>query len=196
MAVGGIILAGGLSSRMGQDKALLKFNNETLIERTVNKLRSFAAEIVIASNRTAKYNLPGTFEVADKYVGMGPLGGMHAGLTAIKSHHAFIVSCDMPFFTPELADSLFARAVGYDIVVPEIRQKWEPLCAIYSKNCIEPIENCLRSSISKVYAFYPEVNLLKINETQLRQVGDLQKMFCNLNTPEDLKKVSRREDNN
>ncbi|MGL5514407.1 MAG: molybdenum cofactor guanylyltransferase, partial [Sporomusa sp.] len=63
MAISGIILAGGRSSRMGLDKSLLQYNHETLIERTVSKLRHCADEIIIASNSTAKYNLPGIVEV-------------------------------------------------------------------------------------------------------------------------------------
>jgi molybdopterin-guanine dinucleotide biosynthesis protein A len=189
MKTAGIILAGGLSSRMGRDKSLLEIGDETLIERTVNKVRRFAAEIVIASNSTDKYGLAGTVEVADEYVGMGPLAGIHVGLMAIKAQYAFVVSCDMPFFTVELAEYLISRAEGYDVVVPEIGKKWEPLCAVYSKNCIRPIENCLKSSVRRVYEFYKDVKLLKIDEPELRQVGDLGEMFCNLNTPEDWKRV-------
>ena len=186
MAVSGIILAGGRSSRMGRDKTLLLIKNETLIERTVRKLRGFVDEIIIASNHTAKYDLPGIVEVPDSYPGMGPLGGMHAGLMVAKHQYSFIVSCDMPFFTEELARYLLERKAGYDVVVPEIRNRLEPLCAVYSRDCIKPIEQCLQAGVSQVYRFYPDVKVCKIVESDLGQIGDLKEIFCNLNTPEDL----------
>lgn len=190
MAVSGIILAGGRSSRMGRDKTLLLYDNETLIERTVRKLRNFVDEIIVASNNTAKYNLPGIVEVPDSYPGMGPLGGMHAGLMAAQHRHSFLVSCDMPFFTEELARYLLERREGYDVVVPEIRNQLEPLCAVYSRNCINPIERCLQANVSQVYRFYSDVRVRKIVESDLCLVGDLEKMFCNLNTPEDVYSLS------
>ncbi|TWH45633.1 molybdenum cofactor guanylyltransferase [Sporomusa sp. KB1] len=186
MAVSGIILAGGRSSRMGRDKTLLVFKNETLIERTVRKLQNFVDEVIIASNHTAKYNLPGIVEVPDSYPGMGPLGGMQAGLMAAQHQYSFIVSCDMPFFTEELARYLLERRAGCDVVVPEIGNRLEPLCAVYSRNCIKPIEKCLQAGVSQVFRFYPDVRVCKIVESDLRQVGDPKEIFCNLNTPEDL----------
>jgi molybdopterin-guanine dinucleotide biosynthesis protein A len=185
MEVSGIILAGGRSLRMGQDKTLLLFNNETLIERTIKELQNVVDEIIIASNHTAKYNMPGLVEVPDTYPGMGPLGGLHAGLMASKYQHSFVISGDMPLFTGELATYLLERREGYDVIVPEIRSRWEPLCAVYSRNCIEPIGNCLQADVRKVYRFYPQVRVLKISEAELKLVGDVEELFYNLNTPED-----------
>ncbi|SDE70677.1 molybdenum cofactor guanylyltransferase [Sporomusa acidovorans] len=187
MDVSGIILAGGRSSRMGRDKTLLVYNDETMIERTVRKLRNFVDEIIVASNSTAKYNLPGIVEVPDTYPGMGPLGGMHAGLMAARHQYAFIVSCDMPFFTEELAGYLIKRSAEYDVIVPEIEGRLEPLCAVYSRNCVKPIEKCLQANVRQVYQFYSEVRVLKIRESELCPVGDLREMFYNLNTPEDVR---------
>ncbi|SMC38020.1 molybdenum cofactor guanylyltransferase [Sporomusa malonica] len=192
MAVSGIILAGGRSSRMGRDKTLLSFNNETLIERTIKKLSSFVDEIIIASNDTAKYNFSDFREVPDIYPGMGPLAGMHAGLRAAQNQYSFIVSCDMPLFTVELARYLLERRAGYDVIAPEIQQCWEPLCAVYSRNCITPIEQCLQAGVSQVYQFYPQVRVLKIPESELQTVGNLEELFYNLNTPEDLNHLDRK----
>lgn len=186
MAVSGIVLAGGHSSRMGRDKTLLIYNNETLIQRTVRKLQTVADEIIIASNNTAKYNLPGITEVPDTYPEMGPLGGMHAGLIACTHRYAFIVSCDMPLFSEELAKYLLEHRRGYDVVIPQIHNRLEPLCAVYSTDCIKPIERCLQAGISKVIDFYPQVSVNRIDETELRLIGNPQEMFCNLNTPQDL----------
>ncbi len=186
MAVSGIVLAGGLSSRMGRDKTLLLYNNETLIQRTVRKLQTVVDEIIIASNNTAKYNIPGIIEIPDTYSGMGPLGGMHAGLSACKHNYAFVVSCDMPLFSEDLAIYLLDHRQGFDVVIPEIHNRLEPLCAVYSTTCIKPIERCLQAGISKVIDFYPEVRVNRIGENKLCPIGNVGEMFYNLNTPQDL----------
>lgn len=191
MAVSGIVLAGGLSSRMGRDKTLLLYNNETLIQRTVRKLRTVVDEIIIASNNTAKFSLPGITEVPDTYPGVGPLGGMHAGLIACKYRHAFIVSCDMPLLSERLAMYLLEHRQGYDVVIPEIYNRMEPLCAVYSTECIKPIEQCLKTGISRVTGFYHEVRVNKIDETKVSLIGNHQEMFYNLNTPQDLNKLEK-----
>jgi len=186
VGISGIILAGGHSSRMGRDKTLLIYNNETLIQRTVRKLQPVVDEIIIASNNMAKYNMPGITEVPDMYQEMGPLGGMHAGLKACTYKYAFVVSCDMPLFSQELAMYLLEHRQGYDVIIPEIHNRLEPLCAVYSTECVKPIERCLQAGISKVIDFYPEVNVNRIDETKLCLIGNPEEMFCNLNTPQDL----------
>ena len=191
MAVSGIILAGGRSSRMGRDKTLLSINNETLIERTLKKLAGVVDEIIIASNHTKKYNFSGVAEVPDHYPGLGPLAGLHAGLVAAQYQYAFVVSCDMPLFTGDLASYLLDRRSGYDVIVPVIWQRWEPLCAVYSRRCIGPVEQCLQSGVSQVYQFYPQVRVLKIGEDELQTVGNPEELFCNLNTPGDLARLDQ-----
>ena len=186
MEVSGIILAGGRSSRMGRDKTLLLFNNETLIERIVKELKGVVDDIIIASGRTVKYNIDGIPEVCDAFAGAGPMGGLHAGLMAAKHHYAFVISCDMPFFEGRMVKFLVDRCNSYAAVVPFINGKFEPLCAVYSKECLEPIEKCLLANERKVLQFYPQVKLLKISESDLGFGEDLEKIFYNLNTPQDL----------
>lgn len=187
MEASGIILAGGRSSRMGGDKTLMSYQQETLIERTVKEMKKVADEIIISSNHTAKYGIPGTVEVADIYPGMGPLGGIHAGLLASSKPHAFVVACDMPLFKAELAFYLLERCMAYDVVVPTTRGRWEPLCAVYSRKCIKPIEEHLQAGIRTAYEFYDQVRVLKVSEAQLDKIGQPEEMFYNLNTPEDYK---------
>ncbi|MBU2702361.1 molybdopterin-guanine dinucleotide biosynthesis protein A [Sporomusaceae bacterium BoRhaA] len=186
MKASGIILAGGHSSRMGRDKTLLKANRETLIERTVRVLGEVSDDLVIASNNTNKYDLPGVTEVVDIYPEMGPLGGIHAGLLMAKYENSLVVSGDMPFLTADLLCYLLQSKQNYDVVVPEFDGKLEPLCAVYSKRCIEPIEACLRSDMRKVQYLYERVRVYKVHGEKLVKFGDLNKLFFNLNTPADL----------
>jgi len=192
MKASGIILAGGSSSRMGRDKSLMVYNQQTLIERTVNELRKVVDEIVIASNNTSKYGIPGVIEVPDLYPGMGPLAGIHAGLKQIKHQYAFVISCDMPLFRAELAKYLLELSPGYDVVVPQINEYHEPLCAVYSKNCIEPMENCLKAGVKKIYLFYPQVRILMVGREEIEKIGVPEELFYNLNTPEDYRLLLMR----
>lgn len=186
MGVSGIILAGGRSSRMGQDKMLLVFQNETLLARMVNRLRSVVDDIIIASNDTAKYGIEGVREVRDIFPGMGPMGGLHAGLIAAKYDNAFVIAGDMPYFSENVAEYLLSRKAGYDAVVPRLNGYWEPLCAVYSRSCIAPIEYCLLAGIRKVFRFYPAVKVLAVDEDKLNTAGLPANIFYNLNAPEDL----------
>lgn len=186
MAVSGIILAGGRSSRMGQDKTLMSIETQTLIERTVKELGKVTDEIIIASNQSNKYNLPGTFEVPDIFTGYGPLGGIHAGLKAASHPYSFIVAGDMPLFSADLAEYLLNRAdEGYDVIAPEVNGSWEPLCAVYSRSCLQAIEQYLAAGIRQVFQFYKNVRVLKIGEQELAGIGKAGDVFYNLNTPED-----------
>lgn len=193
MAVSGIILAGGRSSRMGRDKTLLVVENETLIERTVKELREVTDDIIIASNATAKYGLADVREVPDIYPDMGPLGGMYAGLLAARYDDVFVVAADMPHFTAKLARYLLSRKGGYDAVVPRTGEDWEPLCAVYSRICAGPIEQCLRDGIRKVFRFYPAVKVLAVTGEELDAAGLPADMFFNLNAPQDLALLRRRQ---
>ncbi|HWP98114.1 MAG TPA: molybdenum cofactor guanylyltransferase [Syntrophomonadaceae bacterium] len=190
--VSGIVLSGGLSSRMGRDKTLITFNNETLIERVVREISKVADEIIIASNNTCKYGIPGTREVTDTYQGMGPLGGIHAGLMEAKYSLAFVVAADMPMFSADLAKHLLGKAAGYDVVVPEMNGKWEPLCAVYARQCLKCIDKFLRQGKRTVFSIYSELKVLNICDEQLLFLKNGDNVFMNLNTPEDYEEFIER----
>lgn len=185
MKASGIVLAGGHSSRMGRDKTLLRANQETMIERSVRVLSEVSSDLVIASNNTHKYDLPGVTEVADIYPEMGPLGGIHAGLLMAKHENSLVISGDMPFLTAELLHYLLQCQQNYDVVVPEFVGKLEPLCAVYSKRCIDPIEACLRSDMRKVQYLYERARVYEVPSENLVKFGDLHMLFFNMNTPAD-----------
>lgn len=192
MGVSGIVLAGGRSTRMGKDKTLMAYQNETMIERVVRGLRNVADEIIIASNSTAKYGIPGTVEVPDLYLNMGPLGGIHAGLTAASHPRSFVVAADMPLFSPGLAQFLLTQGLDCDVVVPELDGYLEPLCAVYTKNCLEAIDDCLRTNIRQIIKFYPRVRVHRIPGESLARFGCTDELFYNMNTPEDYQQLFER----
>lgn len=185
--VTGILLAGGKSSRMGKDKALIKFGDETFISNSIKKLNKLFDEVIVVADNVKKYHIENVNIIRDIYPGMGPMGGIHAALKAAKNDWIFVIPCDMPLWEPFLVEEILKHRLDYDIVVPLINDHMEPLFALYKKTCIPGIEECLNNNIIKVLELYP---LVKTNYLDLEkvynEVDQCTKSFFNINTPEDL----------
>ncbi len=139
----GVILAGGKSSRLGTNKALLKIDNETLIERTFYLLKSIFNEVLISTNNPEEYDFIDARKVKDVYPTMGPLSGIHSALNSSNSKKIFILSCDMPFIIQPLIKHLLNVRTEEPIVIPKVGQKTEYLCGIYNKSLLPLLESIL-----------------------------------------------------
>jgi molybdopterin-guanine dinucleotide biosynthesis protein A len=198
MANGGaIVLAGGRSERMGQDKALLRTNNgTTLLETVVATLRALVGEIVVVADRADRYALPDCRMLGDAYPQTGPLGGIVTGLRALGAGHHLAVACDMPALQPAALRLLLDSAgPEWDVVVPEIEGRMEPLCAVYSDTAIPALQAYLESGGRALHRALAEVRTRRIPETALRHVDPALRTFTNLNTPDDLERLQRSEAN-
>ncbi|MGB9804155.1 molybdenum cofactor guanylyltransferase [Desulfofundulus sp.] len=185
----GVVLAGGNSSRMGTNKALIPFGREKLLDRVVARMREVFARVILISNEneSGKYNYLGLPVIGDIYPGKGPLAGIHAALSAASTPYIFVVACDMPFIDPELAVYLARQAPGYDVVVVRDGPYLEPLFAVYGKGCLEVIESILRNGLrAKVVDFFPAVRVKYIERGDLSHITDVDKVFININTLRDL----------
>lgn len=186
----GIILAGGKNARMGTEKALLKVGPHFIIEHISSALRVISEEIIVVASEPDRYARFGDRRVKDIMTGHGPLGGIHAGLASAGQPFALVTACDMPFVSAGLAALLIDNAAGYDAVVPFYRGFPEPLFALYSKSCLNAIEELLSNNRNKITGFYDQVKVNFINEQKMLEVEtELAKVFFNVNTPEDLKKA-------
>jgi len=190
----GIILAGGLSRRLDyKNKALLKIGSRSIIERVINALSEVMADILLITNSPDEFKHLEIPMFGDIIPGSGSLGGIHTGLRVSETYHNLIVACDMPFIRPSLLTLLMQQSKDYDVVIPVTPDGHHPTCAIYSKDCIKPIEAQIRSGNLKVSDFFPNVRIRKINFNALHDRYD-QIMFFNINTKEDyLKAVSIAE---
>ena len=186
-----IVLAGGRSRRLGLDKALLRLDDETLLEATVKKAATLSDEVIVAGG-PFPYPLPSARLVADVYPGCGPLSGIHAGLSAASSFHSLVVACDMPFLNMELLRCMVEMAPGYDVVIPHLGDKLEPLHAIYSKNCLGPIEGLIERGDFKIIHFFPEVRVRYLEREEIERFDPKHLSFLNINTPEDLEQARKR----
>ncbi|MDO8804301.1 MAG: molybdenum cofactor guanylyltransferase [Elusimicrobiota bacterium] len=188
-SVNAIVLCGGKSSRMGFDKAFLKAGGKTLVERQLEALGGRFRKIILATNSPEKYRLPSRVEkVADGVPGLGPIGGLAAALERSDSKYNFTVACDMPFVSQDLA-AYMAGSVknGYQAVVPFYRGEYQPLCAVYSRDCLGEIREALARNRLKLVRLFSRLKVRKVSMRELKTFGDPEIYFRNINTPGDLR---------
>ncbi len=187
--VTGIILAGGLSRRLGyRNKALLKIGCKSAIEHIIAALSEVTEDILLIANSPGEYEHLGLPMFGDILPGSGSLGGIYTGLKVSKTHHNLIVSCDIPFIKPRLLTFLIDQAKDYDVAIPVTPDGFQPTCAIYSKNCIQLIETQINTGNLKIIDFFPHVKVNRVDMSALYPCYG-PNMFFNINTSEDYSKA-------
>jgi molybdopterin-guanine dinucleotide biosynthesis protein A len=190
IGITGVILAGGKNTRMGTNKAFLTVKGERLIERTVRLFTDIFPEIIIVTNTPLEYLDQSVQIVTDIYEGKGALGGIYTGLFHASGSHAFVTACDMPFLHKSFIEYMLECIDGYDIVVPALKEGYQPLHAVYGKNCLPPMKKLILENRLKITAFYRGRRILAINEETIRMFDPAGNMFFNINAPEDLGRIS------
>ncbi len=180
---GAIILAGGDSKRLGSPKALLKFQDCSLIELIIKRLGEYFDQLTLVTDRADLYdhlpvNITGDIIKADK---KSPLRGIHAGLSSSPLPHQFFAACDMPFLNLDLISYMEKYAKDYDAVVPRVGDYFQPLHAFYSRSCIEVIERQVNKGLYKVTDFYSQLNIKYIGEEEIENFDPQQHSFININ---------------
>lgn len=183
------VLAGGKSTRMGQDKAFLTLAGKTLLERTLARARAVAGEVRIVGD-AAKFEKFGTV-VGDVYRDRGPLGGIHAGLISSVTEWNLMLAVDVPFVETAFLAWLIeeARRTKAVVTVPRAGGGLQPLCAVYDKSFAEVAQQALEAGRNKIDPLFREVRARVVEEEEIVQMGYSAGMFRNLNTPEEWKRV-------
>ncbi|MBK3519281.1 molybdenum cofactor guanylyltransferase [Carboxylicivirga marina] len=175
----GIVLAGGLSSRMGKDKGLIQYNGSALIEYSINALKPLCSEIIISSNNT-DYSKFGYGVVADEYKMTGPIGGLYSALSASDTDDVIMCPCDMPFVTNEIFEQVLNKKGDSSVAVIEsMTHKVYPTLGYFHKSCLPIIKQQI------VKGQYKLQLLLKELKAQTILIDDT-KALLNFNSPEDL----------
>jgi molybdopterin-guanine dinucleotide biosynthesis protein A len=184
-AVTAFVLAGGKSSRMGRDKALLQFGGKTLLEGALVLASTVAPKLKIVGD-PAKYAEFAPV-VSDIYLDRGPLGGIHAALINTDTDLNLILATDLPFVAPAFLQHLIATARSTDalVTVPKLGHFFEPLCAIYRKEFSNVAQQALIEGRNKVDALFTAGITYLVSEEEIVAAGFSPAMFRNLNTPED-----------
>ena len=189
-----IILAGGKSSRLGRNKAVQVIEGKSLIQRVVDRLASLSTEIIIATAHGEAIPCSSAVRiktVADIYPEKGPLGGIHSGLTASFSPRAIVVSCDTPFLSVDLLEYMTQICPVFDIVVPRIKDKLEPLCAVYSRNCLAPIQELLEQDERQIRKLFSMVKVKYVEEDEINRFDPEHLSFFNINSQDDLDRARK-----
>jgi molybdenum cofactor guanylyltransferase len=189
-----IILAGGKSLRLGQSKALQAIGGKSLIQWVVDCLAILSTEIIIATAYGEAIPCSSAVRiktVADIYPGKGPLGGIYSGLTASSSSRAIIVGCDTPFLSVGLLEYMTQISSTLDVVVPRIKKKVEPLCAVYSKNCVAPIQELLEQNELRISKLFRMVKVKYVEEDEINNFDPEHLSFFNINSQADLERARK-----
>ena len=186
-------LAGGLSRRLGRDKAFEPIGNLPLIQRVLSQVSQISRHtIVVANDKKRETQLSGLDGISisiDKYPDTGSLGGIFTGIHASTTDWTFVVACDMPFLNIKLIRYIMSLKEGYDAVVPVIDGSPEPIHSIYSKDCLEHIEEKITNNELKITGFFDKISVRYVNESAINEFDPDHLSFLNVNNEEDLEKA-------
>lgn len=189
----GVILSGGLSTRYsGRDKAAIAVGGKCILDRIYSVFADLFDEIILVTNSPLRYLAWDLNIVPDLFPDRSSLTGIHAGLFFMTRPYAFVSACDTPFLKKELVETVVAGiAPNVDIVIPETSAGDEPLCAVYSKRCLQPAEQHLAQKKFKVQWAFRKNRVKKIPESVLRARDPELVSFFNVNTPGDLARAQQ-----
>ena len=193
----GVILAGGRSRRMGQNKALMRLRDEPLIVHVIRQMESVTDELLLITNEPDLYTSLQLPMYADILPEMGALGGLHTGLTYAANSAVICVGCDMPLLQPKFLSYLTRLLGDYDAVVPCVQTAdrcanvFQTLSAVYSKRCLPVIDTMLAVGELRVHALYDRIDARIIQPHEWQALDPQGLSFFNINTPEDFEKANR-----
>ena len=178
------ILTGGRASRFaGRDKGALTVNGRPILERQIAELGQITSDILMVGGHPPARAIHGARHVADHVPGCGPLGGLHAALTEALGDATIVVACDMPYISAALVRYLLALTGGADAVVPRTQDGYHPLCAAYTRACLEPIARRLADGRLKMTDLFDDVRVRIVTAEEIDAFGDCRRLLANVNTP-------------
>jgi molybdopterin-guanine dinucleotide biosynthesis protein A len=176
---------------MGTNKALLRFaSGETVIERIVARVQPLCSELLVVTNTPAEYAFLGLPMHGDAYPGASSLGGIYTGLLHAASPRALVLSCDLPLLNRDLLAYLLGLPFDYDLLMPFIGGRQQPLHAIYARRCLEAMGEQIESGDLKIVRLLDTLRGRIVTEADLQP--DWLSSFRNMNTPADWEEAQRQ----
>ena len=190
----GILLAGGLSVRMGKDKRDLPWNDQTLLTRALSNMQTFCQKVWVVVHDKEKFKSLNTSKgvavTQDIFPQRSALCGIFTGLIHSETQWNFAQPCDMPFVSPDLMRRLAALASDdLDWILPSYRSRLQPLCALYSKECIPVMEDALRKGKCKIIDLRTKLRTRVVPYKEISHYDREGKSFMNVNTPKDYERA-------
>ena len=172
------ILAGGQATRFGgRDKSALLVDGRRILEHQMAALAPAVDEVLIVGGPRAT--------IHDIVPGCGPLGGLHAALTAARGDAVLLVACDMPYLSTPLLAYLLSLATEADVVVPRSERGYHPLCAVYTRACLDPVAVRLADRRLNMRELVDSMRTRVVPVDEIRRFGDPDRLLANVNTPAD-----------
>lgn len=193
--VGGIVLCGGQSKRMGRPKAWLPFAGETLLPRVIRLMGEAVSPIVVVA--APEQDLPELSEevriVRDEERGRGPLQGLAAGLAALQGQvdAAYASSCDVPFLRPAFIRRMIELLGDSQICVPRVGEYHHPLAAVYRLEVLAAVSKLLEQDRLRPVFLFDSVPTRMVEARELSDVDPTFETLRNLNTPEEYEQALR-----
>ena len=185
------VQAGGRSSRMGRDKALVSLGGTPLIEHVLRRVEGLGDEVLITTNQPESYAFLGKRMAEDRKPGAGALHGLLTALAAAHGERVLLVGCDMPFLSRPLLEHMLAIETDAEVVIPRRGGKLQPLHAIYSKSCAGPVSQALEAGEKRMISFFPRIQTEIVEQETVDQYDPEGLSFFNANTPEELAQAER-----
>lgn len=182
------ILAGGCSSRMGKDKAILPFLGQPLIQRIVCRGQAITDHVFVVGSRPEAYPFLQVPLVCDILSIKGPLVGLYTALSVSKSAYLILVGCDMPFINLDMLSFQLGilEHEAFDVVIPKYANGLEPLHAVYRReSCLDAVKSALEEGERSLTGWLPRVRVREIPEDTLLSFDPDLRAFTNLNTPQE-----------
>lgn len=181
----GAVLSGGQSRRMGFNKAFIRLETETLIERAVGVFSPLFSETILIANDIPLYQDLGVTVYSDLIKGAGSLGGVFTALFHSTSDHTFVVACDMPFLDARCIERVLKDRGKAECVIPFIGGRLHPLHALYSKKCMKEIEAAIREGDLRITALFDRIRTRRLTEDDFKGLP-IASSVENINTREEL----------
>jgi molybdopterin-guanine dinucleotide biosynthesis protein A len=188
-SITGIILSGGKNTRMGENKAFIEIEGAPIVSRIHNLFKELFQEVVIVTNQQELFKNFDSKIYSDLLPNKGVLGGLYTGLFFSTFHYSFCVACDMPFIKKSLVQYIIKNIDGEDVIVPRTKDGLQPLHAVYSKNCLDPIKIIIEQGKYKIIDVYNRVNVKIIEEKDFISLDPVGESFINVNTPEEYRSI-------
>jgi len=187
------ILIGGKATRFeGRDKSALIVGGQTILSHQLDALVNVSTDVMLVGPSTPPGNVEASLgasghprHVPDIVPGCGPLSGLHAALSSARHQATLLLACDMPFVSSPLLRHLLSLAGGEDgpdIVVPKTERGYHPLCAVYSRACLEPAARRLARGEFKLSSLFDEMRVRVVTADALEAFGSADQLLANVNT--------------
>jgi molybdopterin-guanine dinucleotide biosynthesis protein A len=179
---------------MGENKAFIKVDGVPIINRIHDLFKELFQEVIIVTNQKGIFKDFDSKIYSDLIPNKGALGGLYTGIFFSSFHYSFCVACDMPFIKKSLVQYLINNIEDEDVIIPRTKDGLQPLHAIYSKKCLDPIKSTIEEGKFKIIDIYDLVKVKIVEENGFLFLDPHRESFINVNTPEELSRLGRNKE--